>query len=321
MIIAIAVVVFVATLFVAEAVFLVLRGRLDGEARAVRERMRALGDVSPGSGSTDIKKSRMLSSIPWLDRLMSRISLLERLDRALLQANLRGPLAVFALLSLALLAAGFCVCLVLSDNALLSIAVGILAGAGPILYVIARKRERVRKFERQLPDALDLMARSLRAGHALSTGLRMVAREFGDPVGTEFHKTQAQIALGVSVEQAIKALTERIDCADLKFFAVSVVIQRETGGNLAEILENISTLIRSRFRLRGRVRGLSAEARLSAGILAAIPFAMAFILWFVNPSYLGVLFQDPVGKKLMVAALLMMALGVAIMRRMVRSRF
>lgn len=321
MTVAIAVAVFIAVLLVAESVFLVLRDRVGGEARAVRARLRTLADAPVRSENADIKKNRVLSSIPRFDRLLSKIPLMGRLDGVLVQANVRQPLAVFALLSFALLAGGFCVCLVLSDSLLLSAFVGILAGTGPAFYVMARKRQRVEKFERQFPDALDLMARSLRAGHALSTGLRMVAREFDDPVGTEFHRTQAQIALGGSVEQAVKALTERIDCADLRFFAVSVVVQRETGGNLAEILENISTLIRSRFRMRGRIRGLSAEARLSAAVLIGIPFAMAFVLWFVNPSYIGVLFHDPMGKRLVFAALLMMTLGIVVIRRMVRSRY
>jgi tight adherence protein B len=319
--IVIAVAVFIAALCAIEGAFLLLRDRLDGEARAVRARLRALADVPSRTESGDVKRNRPLSAIPWLDRLLARVSLMGRLDDALLNANVVQPLAVFVLLSFVLLSGGFCACLVLSDSLLFSALFAVLLSTGPTLYVVARKRRRMQKFERQLPDALDLIARSLRAGHALSTGLRMVAREFDDPIGTEFQKTQAQIALGASIEQAVKALTERIDCADLKFFAVSIIVQRETGGNLAEILENISTLIRGRFRLRGRIRSLSAEARLSATILISIPFAMAFVLWFVNPSYIEILFKDSIGRRLVFAALLMMMLGVVVIRRMVRSRF
>ncbi len=305
---------------VIEGVFLFLGDRLDGEARAVRARLRAPTDTALRTESTAVKRSRRLSAIPWLDRFLSRISLMRWLNNALLQANMRQPVAVFVLLSFVLLSGGFCAGLILSDSFLFSGFFAALTGMGPTLYVIARKRRRIRKFERQLPDALDLLARSLRAGHALSTGLRMVAREFDDPIGTEFHKTQAQIALGVSVEQAVKALAEQIDCAELKFFAVSIIIQRETGGNLAEILESISTLIRSRFRLRGHVRSLSAEVRLSATILMSLPFVMAFVLWLMNPSYIATLFNDPIGKRLVSAALLMMMLGIVVIRRMVRIR-
>ena len=175
----------------------------------------------------------------------------------------------------------------------------------------------MRKFERQLPDALDLVARSLRAGHAFSGGLQMVADEFDDPLGIEFQRTVAQINFGLSTEQALKALANRVDCPDLKFFAVSVIIQRESGGNLAEILENISSLIRGRFKLRGKIRTLTAEGKLSAAILIGIPFFIAFALSFINPEYIRVLFTDATGKILVAAALIMMGLGVAWMTKMI----
>ena len=175
----------------------------------------------------------------------------------------------------------------------------------------------MRKFERQLPDALDLVARSLRAGHAFSGGLQMVADEFDDPLGTEFQRTVAQINLGVSIEQALKNLADRVDCPDLKFFAVSVIIQRESGGNLAEILESISSLIRERFRLRGKIRTLTAEGKLSAGILVGIPFFVAFALSFMNPDYVRVLSTDPTGKILVAVALIMMGIGIAWMKKMI----
>jgi tight adherence protein B len=175
----------------------------------------------------------------------------------------------------------------------------------------------MKKFERQLPDALDLIARSLRAGHAFSTGLGMVGQEFDDPVGPEFRKAQLQVGFGVSVDQALKALVQRVDCPDIRFFAVSVIIQRESGGNMAEILEGISSLIRARFKLRGKIRALAAEGKLSAIILLAIPFFMAFALSIVNPDYLAVLTVDPLGKILVICALLMMMIGVLSVKKMI----
>ncbi len=176
------------------------------------------------------------------------------------------------------------------------------------------------KFQEQLPDALDLIARALKAGHAFSGGLRMVAEEFGDPVGTEFRKTLDEINFGVGVDQAMKNLARRVDCADLQFFVVSVIIQRETGGNLAEILEKIAALVRERFKLYGKVRTLAAEGKLSAIILIALPFLIAFYFFLIQPEYISLLFRDPIGIAMLAGASIMMVIGVLMMRKMIQIR-
>ena len=173
------------------------------------------------------------------------------------------------------------------------------------------------KFERQLPEALELVARALKAGHALTGGLRMVAEEFGDPVGTEFGKTLDEINFGVGVPEALTNMTQRVDCEDLKFFAVSVIIQRETGGNLAEILDSLSHLMRERFKFQGRVRTLSAEGKLSAIVLVAVPFFIAGFFSLLRPEYIGILVSDAIGRVLVVTALVMMGCGIYVMKRMV----
>jgi len=190
----------------------------------------------------------------------------------------------------------------------------------PFLYILIARNQRMAKFERQLPDALDLVARSLRAGHAFSGALQMVAQEFPDPIGPEFAKTFAEINFGISVQDALKNLTQRIDCQDLKFFAISVIIQRESGGNLAEILESIGSLIRERFKLHGRIRTLAAEGKISAIILIALPFLVAGLIYVMNREYLQLLFSEPVGKLMLVLALVGMLLGVAVMKKIVTIR-
>jgi tight adherence protein B len=167
---------------------------------------------------------------------------------------------------------------------------------------------------------MDLIARALKAGHALSGGLQLVGEEFGDPIGTEFERTVNEINFGVAVPEALKALARRVDCNDLKFFVMSVIIQRETGGNLAEILENIARLIRERFKLHGRIRVLSAEGKLSAIILVAIPFFLGFVLSIINPEYINTLFEDPIGIVLVIFACVMMAFGILMMKKMVAIR-
>lgn len=178
----------------------------------------------------------------------------------------------------------------------------------------------MQKFQRQLPDALDLVARSLKAGHAFSGGLKMVAEEFDNPVGVEFDKTMNEINLGVEVTELLKNLSNRVDCLDLNFFIISVIIQRETGGNLAEILENIARLIRERFKLHGRIRVLAAEGKLSAMILIALPFFVAFVISILNPKYIGTLITDPIGHILIAVAIIMMTLGILIMIRMIKIK-
>lgn len=176
------------------------------------------------------------------------------------------------------------------------------------------------KFQIQLPEALDLIARSLKAGHAFSSGLKIAADEFDDPLGVEFTKTLSETNFGISVTEALKNLSVRVDCADLKYFVVSVIIQQETGGNLAEILENASYLIRERFKLQGTIRALSAEGRLSAVILIVLPVALAFVLYLLNPSYIGLLITEPLGKKMVAFALLLMMLGTLAIGKMIKIK-
>ena len=176
------------------------------------------------------------------------------------------------------------------------------------------------KFEEQLPDALDMIGRSLRAGHAFSGGLKMVADEFADPIGVEFEKTLNEINFGIGIPEALKSMTRRVDCPDLKFFVISVIIQRETGGNLAEVMENLAYLIRERFKLHGRVKVLTAEGRFSAVVLLAIPFLIALYFYMVQPRYIQPLFTDPIGRKMVTSAIIMMILGSLIMKRMVRIK-
>jgi len=179
----------------------------------------------------------------------------------------------------------------------------------------------MKKFDAQLPDALDLMARALKAGHALPGSLQMVATEFDEPIGGEFAKVVEEVNFGMSVEDALQNMTKRFgSSSDLKFFAIAVMIQRETGGNLAEILESISRVIRERFKLMGTIRTLAAEGKLSAIILVAIPFFVAFALSIMNPKYISVLVTDPTGKAMVFIALIMMALGIFVMKKIIQIK-
>ncbi len=266
---------------------------------------------------TDILKKKTLSEIPWLNTILRNISFISRLKRLLDQSGVRQPLGVFVLLSGLLFAAGLLLAEVLKMSVVAMLLPAALLATAPFLYLSYKRKKRMDKFERQLPDGLELVARSLRAGHAFTSGLKLVAEELGDPVGTEFGKTLDEINFGASVPEALANLTNRTDCEDLQFFVVAVIIQRETGGNLAEILENLGRLIKERFKFQGRVRALSAEGRLSAVILGALPFFLAGSLSVIRPEYIQTLLLDSIGKTMVAAALVMMAIGIYIMRKIV----
>ncbi len=313
----VAVVVFIGVLCTIEGLFFVLLSKFDPEAKRMHRRLQALRMEQAENDVRSIVRNRPLSSVPRLNQILSGMPLMLRLDRFLLQADSRQPLGVFLLLTLVLGVSGFYVTSLLTRDIFPALLVALLIGGIPFFRVSLQKKRRMKKFEAQLPEALELMARSLRAGHAFVGGLQTVAEEFDDPMGSEVQKTVAQINFGVSVERALKNLTERVDCQDLKFLAVSIIVQRESGGNLGEILESVGGLIRARFTLRGKIRALSAEGILSAGILTVIPFAVALILAIINPTYPKVLLADPLGKVLVFVALVMMAIGIVVMKKMI----
>jgi tight adherence protein B len=313
--------IFITIVLLIEASYGVFETVRDSESRRIKKRLRTLsagGYSIKDIKDIDIVRKRILSEVPWLNRLLLRITRKQDIDRLLEQANSKMPLGFFLLLSLCLASVGYAAgFLLLKMNYLLAIIPSGLLGIIPLLYLLSRKQQRMKRFQEQLPDALDLIARALKAGHAFSGGLNMVAGEFSDPIGTEFDKTRDEISFGVGINEAMKNLAARVDCPDLQFFVVSVIIQRETGGNLAEILEKIAYLIRERFKLYGRVRALAADGKLSAIILVALPPFIAFYMSIVNPEYIGLLVTDPIGIAMTICALLMMTMGVLVMKRMV----
>jgi tight adherence protein B len=316
----IAIIIFIFTLALIEGAYYALRKIRSGEKREVLRRLRGYPTKEYEREIIDIMRKSMLSEVPWLNRMLLSIRWTDKLSRMIEQSGTESTLGVFILLSIVLASGGFVIGLWVASNALLSLIIAFFLGVFPFLYVYLKKKRRMEKFQRQLPDALDLIARALKAGHAFIGGLKMVGDELGEPVGTEFEKTLHEINFGSGIPEALKGLTQRVDCPDLRFFIISVIIQRETGGNLAEILAKIAYLIRERFKLQNRVQVLSAEGKLSAIILIAIPFVIALALSVLNPVYIKTLFVDPVGKALVAFALLMMAIGIVVMKRMIEIK-
>lgn len=308
---------FAATVLLIEGLYALWNAHKSPEARKIEARLRTLAAGAGGGGETSILKRRLLDEAPTLQRMMLATPRLRRLDRTLEQSGLDLTVSRLLLISLGMAVGVYLLAAIVLPSALAALA-GLLAVTLPWIYVERRRSRRLRKIERQLPDALDLIGRALRAGHAFAIGLKMAGDEMADPIAQEFRLTHEEINFGVSLQQALLNMAARTPSVDLRYFVVAVMIQRETGGNLTEVLANLATLMRERFKLFEKVRVLSAEGRMSAWILSLLPFGVAGTINVVNPGFLSVLWTDPMGLKMIGAALFMMFLGVLWMRRIIR---
>jgi len=320
------IVLFVAILVIIELGYFAARVIWNPEKREIKKRLRILASSKLEDPEIDIEKKKSLSGISWFRHLLGNLPITDKILRLLYQSGLRLNVGLFILISLCLAAMGFLIGSFITEDRLLlyrflvQVVLAIVLGIVPLLFVLFAKAKRIEKFNSQLPEALDLIARSLRAGHAFSAGLKTVADEMRDPLGTEFYRTLNEINFGVSVPDALKNLSDRIDCPDLKIFTISVIIQRETGGNLAEILENNGRIIRERFKFQGKVKVLAAPGKLSAIVIFLLPFVLALILSIINPAYLNHLILDPVGQTAIVFGLLLMILGAVVMKKIVNIK-
>lgn len=265
----------------------------------------------------EIVRKESLSDIPWLNDLLLTARRLQPLRVLHQRADCRLPLGVFVLSSPLLAAAGSLLALFLHQTMVVALLFAAVLGSIPVGYLAWLKSRRMATLERQLPEALELVSRALRAGHAFSVGLKIVGDEAADPIGQEFRRVFDEVSMGVALPQALQNMTDRVDSVDCRFFVTSVSVQRETGGNLAEIIDSLAGLIRQRFELQLKVRALSAEGRFSAMILLGLPIVIGLLLYKLNPDYVGLLFSDPMGQSLSTAGSIMMVLGAIVMKRMV----
>jgi tight adherence protein B len=292
------------SIFLSEMFFYAWRTIRNPDRKKIQKRLKIFSSAKTKDGRPDILQKKLLSDVPFLNKILLRIPGPQRLDRLLQQANVQYRLGVFILLTIVLAITGYCAGFLFTGNYAFSIIIALSLSGIPFFYLCLKKKKRMEKFQRQLPEGLELIARSLKAGHAFPGGMKLAADEFDDPLGPEFDETLNEINFGVSVPDALKNLADRIDCPDLKYFVISVILQRETGGNLAEIIESLAYIIRERFKLYGKVKILAAEGKLSAIILIAIPFLIMIALRFINPDYINLLFTEPAGRIMSGIALL-----------------
>jgi len=316
-----AVLVFITILLLLESAFLMWRAYRGPEARKFQQRLQVLSAARDTSVQTHLVKERMLSELPMLERWMQTVPRMHSLDRMIVQSGLAWTVSKLLLASAVLVVLGwFLVDVVAHQRFLTGMAAGLVAGALPIGYVNYKRTKRLAKIEQQLPDALDLISRALRAGHAFSSCLKMSGEEMMEPIAGELRAVHEEVNFGVSLEQALTHLSERVPITDLRYFVVAVLIQRDSGGNLTEILDNLSHLIRERAKLMAKVRVLSSEGRMSAWILALMPFFIAGVLTLANPKFIKPLWTDPIGIAILQYLSVMMVCGIFVLRKIIRIR-
>jgi len=314
--------VFLSALFLVFVAYLLATQGSDAKRARLRQR---LSEALMHSAHTDdpeimLARNELMSEIPVLNRLFIKVQVATRLKRLLDQADLHitvTRLLMFSAMAgiLAALAAS-----VLVISIFIVALCGLVAAIVPFVHVSWKRKKRFDRFLENLPDALDLMSRALSAGHAFSEALHMVSVEMPEPIATEFRKTYEEQNLGLSLKLALANLVQRMPLLDLRMCVTAVLIQRETGGNLAEILEKVAYTIRERFRIMGDLKTLTTSSRLSAWILCGIPIVVSIAVTVMNPEYMSVLWKDPRGHMLIGVALFLQVTGMLIVRKILRIK-
>jgi tight adherence protein B len=313
---------------VALGVFVVasLMDQRSAQARLLRERLATVQEAASRQPSEELAllRDEMLSKIPAIDNLLRRSSKISNLQPFLEQANLKiraGNILVLCMLSAVGMAViGYILAGSLPPNqALLFAAVGLVIGGFlPYSYASYRRNKRFQKFEELFPEAIDTLARAVRAGHAFTTALELIANELSEPVASEFRKLFEEQKFGLPVRDALMNLAERMPLVDVKFFVTAVMLQRETGGNLAEILDNLSYVIRERFKIMRQVRVYTAQGRLTMLLLMGLPPVIVVTMLMTSPAFIHPLFADPIGHVLVVAGIVLQTLGYFVIRKIIQ---
>ena len=314
--------VFLFGLFLVVGAYLIATRNTDAKRRRLQRR---LAEALIHSAQTEdveviLARNELMSEIPFVNRILVELQAALHLKKMLDQADLHitpSRLVMFSVMAgmLGLLAAS-----VLTVSVLIMAVSGLVASMIPFIHVWWKRRQRFNAFLEQLPDGLDLMSRGLIAGHAFSESLHMVSMEMPEPIAGEFRKTYEEQNLGLSLKLALENLTDRMPLLDLKMCVTAVLIQRETGGNLAEILEKVAYTIRERFRIMGDLKTLTTSSRMSAWLLCGLPIFVTFVITAMNPEYMSVLWKDQRGHYLIAAALFLQVTGMLIVRKILNIK-
>jgi tight adherence protein B len=288
--------------------------RLD---RRLREVSSTAGPIDDGSEDSILKRTAS-GPLPGVDKLLAKTGAGSWLTHLIEQSGARVAPGAIVLTSILLAAAGAFIASLFADQVIALPLAAIFGGIGPYAWLVHRRGSRLKKFEERFPEALDLMSRAIRAGHAFQTALGMVGDELPEPVGPEFKKTFDQQNYGLPLRDALNELSERVAILDVRFFVTAVLIQRETGGNLSEILDNLAHVVRERFKIRRQIRVHTAHGRFTGYVLLALPAALAVALSFINPEHMQLLFKEHMGQMMLGGAIVMQAVGFIWIRQIIK---
>jgi tight adherence protein B len=311
------VMVFVAVSLLATSVIVPTFGRETKATRRLRDRIQAVADGMDNEAVSLVRENRLRRLSPF-ERKLETLPGMESLASLIEQSGRSIP--AYRLMSLTVLAAigSLLTMTILTGSLIVGVLAGFVLAIAPLFKLRIERSKRLARFEEQLPEALDIISRALRAGHPFVETLKLVGDEMDDPIAKEFGMAFTDINYGASVRQGFMNLLERVPSMSLMAAITAVLIQRETGGNMAEILEKIAAVVRGRFRYQRRLRTLSAEGRLSAWILTLIPFVLSAVIMLVQPDYLPMLTKEPLGRQLIIVAFVLITLGIFWIRRIIR---
>lgn len=320
---ALAVIVFLAVFLIAA---LVIAASGAAKAEAAKQTLGRLNVAIASSGPVlhegpiDVRKREKLSAIPLLNRLLTHMELGGRLRKLLAQADSTWTPGTVVLLIFALWLMTIAIVTFETNFLPLAFLFGLIPAAAPIVYLLQKRNRRFRKFEEGLPAALDLMVSAMRAGHSIVSAIELVARDSPDPVGKEFRTSFDEQNYGLELRDALENLVKRVPIPDVRIVVTAILVQKETGGNLAEVLDKVAALIRDRFRLKREIRTKTAQGRLTGWILSLLPPFLGLLLFFVHPEVISLLWKRPVGVKLLWIGSSMTICGALVIRKIVNIR-
>ena len=289
-----------------------------GQRKEVAQRLKGMASGEPGSDPFgDLFRDTKLSEVTWMEPLVARLPHTRDLQHLLEQADVTWRVGTFFLLTMGAAVAMGLAGYVVGRMWVIGIAAAAFGATLPYIYVRRRKTKRLEAFEEHFPEAIDLLGRAIRAGHAFSTGLQMVGDEAAEPLAGEFRRVFEEQKFGLAIEDSLLALADRIDLVDMRIFVTALLVQREVGGNLAEILDKISHTIRERFTIQRQVRVYTAQGRFTGYLLAVLPFGVGFLIWLLNQEYMMILFRDPAGRLMITIAALLWIVGFFTIRKII----
>ena len=310
--------VFIFTVAIIQVLFLAWSESRFAEKRKVKRRLMY---ISAGGkhGHEKLAKYRkgVLKEVGVFERLILNIPRFSELDKLLIKIKLPLNATLFILFSLTFGISGFGLGYIYLPNTIAAVVVGLVCLLLPYFFLKLAEKSYYNKFNEQLPEALDLLSRAVRSGNALSAGLGMIAEHIEDPIRSEFTATVDELNLGLTMTEAMENLCERVPIADLRFFSIAVLVQKETGGNIGEILDNISRLIRERIQFKRHVSALTAEGRLSAFVLVGLPIFMFVYMYLTNFEYISLLWTDKMGNYMVFGAIICQIIGAYVIKRIV----